>query len=166
MKTRYVVTLFAIAFFIQTTLVNIFSIAGTGPNLMLSLLLVLLYLYKECALNLLAGTVAAFLYDICFCQYLGVSTLVTLLTGLIAIAVRKVLNGEKILAAAIIIAGGTLLYNLIFWCVMVIGGHGCAFMHMIVYQPAYILYNIVFGGLIYIGLNKWNKRKRRSRYYL
>lgn len=165
MKTRYVIAMFVVAFLIQTTFLNLFSIGGRGVNLLLTLLLVFIYLYDEHVEALAVATAASFLYDVCFSQYLGVSALSTLLVGILAIMVKRVVKGDDIRIVLMMAAAGTLLYNLVFWAVMAIGGHACGFMYMMERQPAYVIFNLAASCILFFGFKKLGRRKRRSRYY-
>ena len=166
MKTRYVIAVFCAAFLLQTTFMNLFSIGGRGVNILLTLLLVFIYLFSEHVEIIAAATAAAFLYDVCFAQYTGISALSMLMAGLAAIVMKRNLKGDDVRIMLIVAAAGTLIYNLIFWGIMAIGGHACDFTFMLVRQPGYVIFNMAASCVLFFAFRKLSRRKRRGRYYL
>ena len=62
---------FLIAFFIQCSFLNVISIAGYTPNLLLCLVIVFSFLYEEQIYGLLYGVLFGVFYDICFADVVG-----------------------------------------------------------------------------------------------
>ena len=89
---------FLIAFFIQCSFLNVISIAGFTPNLLLCLVVVFSFLYEEQIYGLLYGAVFGIFYDICFADVVGPwITLYSLavITILYAILIRKMTRHRK-----------------------------------------------------------------------
>ena len=72
---------FLVAFLIQTSLLNIISIKGYTPNLLLCLVVVFSFLYEDGLYGIIFGAVFGLLYDICFSSGRGPTALALVATS-------------------------------------------------------------------------------------
>ena len=95
MKWYTVIPAFVIAFILQPTLCNIISIKGIGPNPILCLLLVGVFLFPRENRCITCAVVAGLLLDLTVGKYTGVYALTLLLTGLMTVGYKHYFNLES-----------------------------------------------------------------------
>lgn len=165
MKYRYGVIAFAAAFLLQATLMNNIRIFGATPNLLLCLTIVISFLYDSGFTGIVLGVIFGFLYDLCFAQYSGVSSLAIFFVGFAVMLASDLMNKERAVALVIVTGAGTFLYDLIYWCIRAAMGTSYTFMHMLALQPLYICCNIPVALIFYFIAIKKVVRHRQDRYY-
>ena len=165
MKYKYAAIMFFVAFIIQTTLMNAFSVFEVTPNLLLCLVVIFSFLYDENNYGVVLGVVFGLLYDICFSQYIGPAALAFLVISLSIMLVNVVMNKEAVFSVIIIAAAATVIYTLIYWGIMAMLGSNYSFLYMINFLPMYILYNTVIVTLLYYLMIKKVIRYHQDRYY-
>ena len=165
MKYRYAVCLFSVAFIIQTTLMNVISIYGVTPNLLLCLVVVFSFLYDENNCGLVLGVIFGLFYDVCFSEYVGIAALAFLVISLGIMLVNIVMNKEAIISVVIVSAAATIAYALIYWSIMALLGSNYSFYYMIKFLPLYVLYNTAVVTALYLLMIKRVIRHHYDRYY-
>jgi len=165
MKYRYAACMFSVVFVIQTTLVNVISVYGATPNLLLCLVVVLSFLYDENNCGLVMGVVFGLLYDICFAEYTGIAALAFLIISLGIMLVNIVMNKEALLSVIIVSAAATVVYALIYWSIMAMLGSGYSFYYMMKFIPLYTLYNAVVVTALYMAMIRRVIKHHSDRYY-
>jgi len=165
MKYGYAIALFAVAFIIQTTLMNVIGINGATPNLLLCLVVILSFLFDERNYGLVLGMVFGLLYDICFSQYVGVAALSFLVISLSVMIINFFMNKETVFSVITISVGATVIYSLFYWGVMAMLGSGYSFLYMLKNLPLYILYNTAVVTMLYYLMIKKVIRYHYDRYY-
>ena len=88
MKYWKAAILFTIAFLIQASLLNLVSIGGVTPNLLLCLVVVFSFLYEDELYGIIFGAVFGVAYDICFSSVTGYTAIALVLTSLMILIVR------------------------------------------------------------------------------
>jgi len=165
MKYRYAACLFFVAFIIQTTLVNVISVYGATPNLLLCLVVIFSFLYDENNCGLVLGVVFGLLYDICFTEYVGIAALAFLIISLGIMLVNIVMNKEALLSVIIVSAAATVLYALFYWSIMAMLGSGYSFYYMLKSVPLQVLYNAVVVTALYMAMIRRVIKHHYDRYY-
>ncbi|MCL2436567.1 MAG: rod shape-determining protein MreD [Clostridiales bacterium] len=165
MKYRYAACLFFVAFIIQTTLMNIVSVFGTTPNLLLCLVVIFSFLYDENNYGLVLGVSFGLLYDICFSQYVGIAALAFFVISLAIMLVNVIMNKEVVFSVIVVTASSTVVYTLIYWGIMFMLGSNYSFFHMMRFLPLSVLYNTVIVIVLYYLMINKVIRHHKDRYY-
>ena len=165
MKYRHAICLFAAAFVIQTTLMNVAGVLGVTPNLLLSLVAMLSFLYDDKNFGLVLGVVFGLLYDICFMEYTGVTALSFFVISIAIMLVNAVMSKEAFVSAIIVSAASTALHSLICWSVYAMMGSGAGFALMAGMLPVQIPYNMLLAAALYFSMIKRVIRHHYDRYF-
>ena len=165
MKYRYAICLFSVAFIIQTTLMNVISVYGATPNLLLCLVVIFSFLYDDSNCGLVLGVIFGLFYDICFSEYVGIAALAYLVISLGIMLVNIVMNREAVISVMIVSVAATIVYVLIYWSIMAMLGSNYGFYYMIKFLPLYIIYNTVIVTVLYVLMIKRVTRHHYDRYY-
>ena len=88
MSFKKVLLFFIVAFLLQLSLVGIFSINNTGPNLIFCVMVIITFLYEDGYRSIPFAIFFGLLLDICSGVYVGVCPLVIFVCGIFAAAVR------------------------------------------------------------------------------
>ena len=107
--------IFAVAFFVQTSLLNVISIKGYTPNLLLCLVIVFSFLYEDGKYGIIFGAICGLMYDICFSSVLGPTPLALLCTAVVVLLARESANIENIVNLWILSAVSLVIYYLVSW---------------------------------------------------
>lgn len=149
MKQWTIALLFAGAFFIQTTLINLISIAGVTPNLLICLTILLTLLNKEPVWTIGIAAVTAMLYDICFAEYIGISSAAILVVGCSVYLTSNRLNIGNLVPILVLTAIETFLYHFIVWGGSKLVGGVYLLSHVMGSAVFYSVYNVVVVALLY-----------------
>ena len=165
MKYRYAGCLFFAAFILQNTFLNVISVFGATPNLLLCLVVIFSFLYDENNYGIVLGVGFGLLYDICFSEYVGIAAVAYLIISLAIMLVNIALNKEVVFSVIIVSVAATAMYALIYWCIMAMLGSNYSFAYAIRYLPLYILYNAAVVTILYYLMIKKVIRHHHDRYY-
>ena len=165
MKYRYATCLFLAAFILQTTLMNAVSVFGVTPNLLLCLVVIFSFLYDENNYGIVLGVIFGLFYDICFSEYTGIAALAFLAISLSIMLVNIIMNKEAVFSVVIVTAAATVMYTLIYWCIMAMLGSNYRFLYAIKLLPLCILYNSVIVIILYYLMIKKVVKHHNDRYY-
>lgn len=165
MKMRFAVIIFLVAFILQGTVLNLFSIYGATPNLILCLVAVFSFLYEDNN-GLTLGVVFGLLIDSCMGQYVGVSALSYLIVSLIVINLRETINKENLASVIIVSVGATLIFNFIYFIIYACLGSTYTLLYWLKLQPIYIIYNSAVVFILYLIFIKKVVKYRNDRYLI
>jgi len=165
MKYREAICLFTVALLIQTTLMNMFSIYGITPNLLLCLVVIFSFLYNDNIYGLVLGVIYGLLYDICFSEYVGIAALAFLIISLGIMLFSIVMNKEALISVIIVAAASTVAYMLIYWSIMAMLGSSYSFLYMARFLPVSVLYNVAVVAAIYMLMINRVIKHHYDRYY-
>ncbi|MCL1982114.1 MAG: rod shape-determining protein MreD [Clostridiales bacterium] len=165
MKYRYAACMFLAAFILQTTLTNVISVFGATPNLLLCLVVIFSFLYDENSYGVVLGVAFGLMYDICFSEYVGIASMAFLVISLAIMLVNIVMNKESALSVIIVAVASTVLYSLIYWCIMAMLGSSYSFLYAMRGLPLYVLYNTAIVIVLYYAMIKKVIRHHYDRYY-
>ena len=80
---------FLIAFFIQTSLLNLISVGSYTPNLLLCLVVIFSFLYEKDMYGLVYGAVFGLIYDACYSYVIGPTPIALLLPAVLVLVLRE-----------------------------------------------------------------------------
>jgi rod shape-determining protein MreD len=123
MSYKKAALLYGIAFLLQFSLLNLFSVFGVTPNLILCLLVFITYKYNDGVKPALLGIPFSLLADSISGQYVGVGALALFLLCLAVAYFGRDLNRETIWTLLTVSAIGTVVYNSLYWLILSILGN-------------------------------------------
>lgn len=165
MKYGQAFLLFCGAFILQPFINKVSIQLGAAPNLLLSLTVVMVFLYKDKYFGIIFGILFGLLYDICYGQYIGTGSLGIIVAIIFVLTVRDFVNIENLLSIIIITAFSTLLYSTAYWIIMRMTGSVYGYLKVLEFQPWYIGFNVIVAVAIYLILIKKIIRYRKDRYF-
>lgn len=165
MSYKKAILLYGIALVIQFSLLNIFSVNGVTPNLILCLMVFITYKYNNGLLPALIAIPFALLSDIMGGQYVGVSGLSLLLLGLIVNYAGRGLNRDSIWTLLTVSAFGTVIYNFLYWLIMIMLGNASTILSLLTFLlialPANLLVTVI---VFFVYTRIYSKRVRPTGY--
>lgn len=156
---------FVVAFLIQTSLLNIISIKGYTPNLLLCLVIVFSFLYEDSLYGIVLGAGFGLLYDICFSSVLGPTALALVVTSVVILIVREFANIENIVNMWIVAVFSLVIFYFVSWSLFRLGGNPEGFLYVIKRLPWTGLYSIAVITAIYLVLIRKVTKHRKDRYF-
>jgi len=166
MSYKKAVLLFAFAFILQLSMINLINIKGVVPDLTLCIVIMITFLFEDGFRYGAIGIISALLLDLCAGQYLVISSvgMIIVMTGIVLLC--RSMNRENKLSFVIVTAAGTFIYNLFCWLFMAMLNDPTSILYVIMYQPFYMAYNIAFSFILYLFMIKKAVRHRNDRYFV
>ena len=165
MRYAVLIPTFAVAFVLQLTVLNLFTINGIVPSLILCLVLIITFLFDREDRVILVGTVTGLLLDMVTGHYTGIYALTLFLIGSATIAYKYFANSDSRLSLIPLCIGGVALYHIIPAVILKLAGSGVSIFRILGFMPISILYNFAVLYVMYMVLiRSVNKRPKRSRY--
>ncbi|MFV0516469.1 MAG: rod shape-determining protein MreD [Aminipila sp.] len=165
MKMRFAVIIFLIAFLLQGTLLNLFSIFGATPNLVLCLVIIFSFLYEDNN-GLVLGVVFGLLMDLCFTPYMGMNAFAMLIVSLFVSFLRENINKENLVPVLTVSVVATFIFNLIYFFLSRCFGSTYSIIYWLKLQPLFVIYNLVVVFILYLILIKRVVKYRNDRYLI
>jgi len=163
MSYKKAVLLYGIALVLQFSLLNIFSINGVTPNLILCLMIFITYKYNDGLRPALVAIPFALLSDLMGGQYVGVSGLGLFLLALIVNYYGRSLNRDSIWTLLTVSAIGTVIYNVIYWLIMITLGNASTILDLLKFLafavPANLLV-VLFAFFVYTQIIKRREKPK------
>ena len=156
---------FLIAFFIQCSFLNVISIAGYTPNLLLCLVIVFSFLYEEQIYGLLYGVLFGVFYDICFADVVGPTTIALVLVALVIFVLREYANIENIVNMWVTSLLSILFYYALNWGLQHLAGNPIGLLYVLKTLPWITLYALSLMTVLYLILLRKMTRHRKDRYF-
>ena len=156
---------FITAFLIQSSLLNLISICGVTPNLLLCLVVVFSFLYEDEMYGIIFGAVFGVLYDVCFSTAAGHTAIALVLTALMILIVREYANVENIINLWVVSAVSLVLFYTADWGLLHLTGNPSGIIIMLKILPWTGLYSMVVITAIYLVLIRKVIRHRKDRYF-
>ncbi|MDD4390050.1 MAG: rod shape-determining protein MreD [Eubacteriales bacterium] len=166
MKFRYSITAFAIAFLLQGSVLNLISIFGVTPNLILCLVTGFAFMYENNYFTVFAAVAMGLLMDICYMPYVGISAMSYFLICLGVMSLRTLLNKERIAVIMLVMAASTIVFQSLVWGISLVMGTAISFILVLKYLPLQILFNVCFIAIFYVAVSGRVIRYRNDRYYI
>ena len=156
---------FLIAFFIQCSFLNVISIAGYTPNLLLCLVIVFSFLYEEQIYGLLYGVLFGVFYDICFADVVGPTPIALVLVALVIFVLREYANIENIVNMWVTSLLSILFYYALNWGLQHLAGNQIGLLYVLKTLPWITLYALSLMTVLYLILLRKMTRHRKDRYF-
>ena len=156
---------FLIAFFIQCSFLNVISIAGYTPNLLLCLVIVFSFLYEEQIYCLLYGVLFGVFYDICFADVVGPTPIALVLVALVIFVLREYANIENIVNMWVTSLLSILFYYALNWGLQHLAGNPIGLLYVLKTLPWITLYALSLMTVLYLILLRKMTRHRKDRYF-
>lgn len=163
MKIRYAAIMFFLALILQGTFLNLISIFGITPNLILCLIAAFSFIYGEYKIAII-GIAFGLLLDVNTGIYLGVSSFSFFTVSFMIILLRESINRDNPASAIIIGIVATTVSNGIHYFVNRCFGVSQSFFYWAQLQPFYIVYNCIVIFILYLILIKKVTKHRNDRY--
>lgn len=167
MSIRKVAILYLIVLLLQLSFINVISIHGFGPNLILCLTVVIIFKFEYGFRCIPFAIVAALLQDICTGSVVGIAPLAIFAVGIAVTWIRVYLNTDLYKTMISVGAVATLLYDFIAWILMALLQTHYSMMYMLKYQIFYVLYHVAVMALMFFlfsdRFQKWKEAFRRRR---
>ncbi|MDD2189941.1 MAG: rod shape-determining protein MreD [Eubacteriales bacterium] len=148
MKYRYSLLSFLIAFILQTTVMNHFSIFQMSPNLILCLVVVYSFLYQGYH-GIINGILFGLIVDVCFAEVIGIAALSNFIVSLICIELKRYLNKDSLISVVIASSVGTMAYSLLYWSIYKMLGNDYDLMYVMGKEAVLLIYHILVIAIIY-----------------
>jgi len=152
MSFRATAILYVLATLLQMSIVNLISIHGVGPNLILCLTIALTFMFNGGYKAAPFAVICTLFLDIGTAQYIGTGAFTIFVIMGIILLIRRELNVENIfplLTVGVII---TVAYGIIYWIIMRILGSPMSFIYMLWHQPFYVAYNLAILAILYFSM--------------
>ena len=156
---------FLVAFLAQTSFLNVISIGGYTPNLLLCLVIVFSFLYEDRMYGIVFGAVFGLLYDICYGLFVGPTPIALVVTAFCIVFAREFANIENIVNLWIVSALSFTGYYVLNWGLLRIAGNPVGLPVVFGTLPWVTLYSLVVITIIYKILIKQVVRYHRDRYF-
>ncbi|MEG0291987.1 MAG: rod shape-determining protein MreD [Anaerovoracaceae bacterium] len=163
MSYKKCTVMFLIALILQLSLVNVISVFGIVPNLILCLVLIFSFLYDDGIKCLGFAVASGLILDIVSAKYLGISSLSYIFVILLVLIIRRIITIDSIVSPIAVSVCGTLLFNSIVWIVMGILGSWTGIFVMFKFQIMSILLNTIIVMIMYLIMVRravWYNRDR------
>jgi rod shape-determining protein MreD len=165
MSYKKAVLLYGIAMILQFSLLNLFSINGVTPNLILCLMVFITYKYNDGLRPALVAIPFALLSDLVGGQYVGVSGLALFFLALLVNHYGRGLNRESIWTLLTVSAIGTVMYNFIYWLIMITLGNASTVLDLIKFLAVALPANLLVVLFVFFVYTRVNKRRGRPKSY-
>lgn len=165
MSYKKATLLFGIAIVLQFSLLNLFSINGVTPNLILSLMIFITYKYNDGLRPALVAIPFALLSDLVGGQYVGVSGLGLFILALIVNYYGKGLNRDSIWTLLTVSAIGTVIYNFIYWLIMITLGNASTVLDLLKFLAYALPANLLVILFVFFLYTRINRRREKPKSY-
>ena len=156
---------FLAAFIIQTSFLNVISIGGYTPNLLLCLVIVFSFLYENNMYGVVYGAVFGLIYDLCFSYVTGPTAIAMAAAAILILVFREYTNVENIINMWFISVVSIVVYYFLNWLLMFICGNPKGLLFVFSHVPWTGIYSLAVITVIYLVLVKTVIRHRKDRYF-
>lgn len=157
--------LFLIAFFIQTSLLNLISIGGYTPNLLLCLVVIFSFLYEKDMYGLVYGAVFGLIYDACYSYVIGPTPIALLIVAVLVLILREYANIENIISMWIVSAVSFFFYYFVNWGLYRIAGTPLGLSYAFSHAIWIVLYSLAVITVLYVFMIKRVIKYHKDRYF-
>ncbi len=165
MSYKKAVLLYGIALVIQFSLLNIFSIRGVTPNLILCLMLFITYKYDDGIRPALVAIPFALLSDLMGGQYIGVGALSLFILALAVNYLGRGLNRDSVWTLLTVSAGGTVVYYFFYWLIITTLGNSSSMLGLLQFLAFALPANLLVILIVFFVYTRMNKRRARPTNY-
>ena len=156
---------FLVAFCIQPSLLNVISIKGYTPNLLLCMVILFTFLYEQEMYGIVYGAIFGVLYDVVYSDVIGPTPISLVVVAVGIIVVREYTNIENIINMWVVSIISMLAYYFMNWGLYHIAGNPVGFRFVFDRVPWIMLYSLVFITILYRILIKKINIHHKDRYF-
>ncbi|MGI6737654.1 MAG: hypothetical protein ACOX41_10220 [Anaerovoracaceae bacterium] len=149
MTIKQVTIVYVVALLLQLSFLNVLTIAGATPNLLLCLTVVIIFKFENGFRCIPFALVAALLQDIFCSLYVGVTALSLFVVACLVAWYRIYFNTDLYKTTMTVGALATLVYGVVNWLLMTILHSGYGFLYMLKHQIFYVPYNVLVMAAIF-----------------
>lgn len=157
---------FLVAFILQGSLLNMFSIAGHTPNLLLAFVVILSFLYDKELYGIIFGAVVGVLYDMCYSYIIGPTPIALVVASICVIAMRYYANVENTVSMSVVSLISFIIYYGVNWCLYSIAGYPVGFGYAASNTVITMLYTLLVNIIVYKVLIKDVVKHHKDRYFI
>ncbi len=157
---------FLIAFLLQGSLLNMFSIGGSTPNLLLCLVVIFSFLYDKELYGILYGALFGIIYDICYSYVIGPTAISLVIVAVIVILLRYYANIENIISMAVVSVIAFVSYYIINWVLYGFTGNPIGLGYVLSGEVITIVYSLVVICVLYKVMIKNVVKFHKDRYFI
>ena len=157
--------IFLAALLLQGSFINIISVFGVTPNLILCLVVIFSFLYNDRYYGIVYGIVFGIMYDICFMQYTGTSALAFFGIAFVILFLSDILNRENLATILLITGAVTVVYNLFIWVMYFFFGSNMSILYMLAKLPIMVVLNVLLVFIMYQVFIRKVVRFRNDRFF-
>ncbi len=163
MKKSLVSLSFLLCLILQGGFFNFFAINGVTPNLILCLTFILVFSYDSTFI-IGSALVTSFIMDICFQNYVGISSFALFIVILCIIKMKETINRDYKLGLIIISFVNSVIYIAVSSFFEFLVGYRYNLIYWIEIQGIFIVYNTVVMFVVYLIFSKKILKYREDRY--
>ena len=156
---------FLIAFLMQNSFINLFSIDGHTPNLLLAMVLTLSFVYETEVYGIAFGAAFGVLYDICWSGVVGPTPIALVVVSFLILFEREYVNRDNRLIACCSFAIAVFLFYSLYWCLQSIAENTVGYWHSIVLISGSGVYTIAVTIILFLLLLRFDKKLNRDRVF-
>ncbi|MCI8608222.1 MAG: rod shape-determining protein MreD [Firmicutes bacterium] len=156
---------FLAAFFMQTTLLNVISIYGYTPNLLLSMVILFTFLYEQELYGIVYGALFGVLYDVIYSNVIGPTPISLVMVAAGILVVREYTNIENIINMWVVSAASIVAYYFMNWGLYHMAGNPAGLAIVFAKVPWIALYSLVFITILYRILIRKMNVHHKDRYF-
>ena len=140
MRYRFAIPVFLLLFLLQGTLLNIFAVCDTTPNLILCAVVLSVLLRENSRSAMVLCIFFGLLYDLVFSAYVGPSAIAFLIIYLLSKLAIVYLNPDSSLNALLIAVAASFLFKLIYGILIVLPS-GLSVRVLFAHMPMFLIYS-------------------------
>lgn len=157
---------FLVAFLMQGSLLNMISIAGHTPNLILGLVVILSFLYEKELYGMFYGALAGVIYDMCYSDVIGPTPIALVITALCVMGMRYYANVENSVSMSVVSIIAFLIYYIINWGLCSFAGSPLGLGYALSNSIVTMIYTLVFVFVVYKVLIRNVVKHHKDRYFI
>lgn len=154
MKIYFVIPIYVFVFILQKTIFNVVSISGITVNALFVLSLIFVHVFDKEYRDIAISLVFALALDSVGSNYAGISAISMFVVLLLIMLLKTVLNNMSKRTTVILIAFGTILYNLISVVILDMLGVVISYTYCLEMSLYQSILNIILGLIIYLPATK------------
>lgn len=145
-KTGFLFFLLGLIF--ESTILPRFSIFGITANVLLCFVILFSYLYDK-PIGLIFGTIFTLMRDVLVEPVVGIGALNIFALALLIQLLRVYFNKENLITVLIFSVGGTIIYNLGYWLLLMLAGFNFGILFILEKLPIMIILNVITVVVLY-----------------
>ncbi len=157
---------FLVAFLIQGSILNMVSIFGNVPNVLLCLVVIFSFLYDKELYGILYGALFGILYDICYSYVIGPTAIAFVLVAVAVMLLRYYANMENTVSMAVVSMIAFVLYYILNWVLYSIAGNPLGLGYALVNEIGTMVYSLLVITVMYKVMIKDVVKHHKDRYFI